>query len=86
MSMKTLTRLSYIDILKIVATFAIVLWHVSAVYVRMDAALLSPFGVAALCDQSLCALCAADVHDDLGALLLRESYALQLQAEVFPTL
>ena len=44
MSMKTLTRLSYIDILKIVATFAIVLWHVSAVYVRMDAALLSPFG------------------------------------------
>lgn len=31
MSMKALTRLSYIDILKIVATFAIVLWHVSAV-------------------------------------------------------
>ena len=46
MSMKTLTRLSYIDILKIVATFAIVLWHVSAVYVRMDAALLSPLGAA----------------------------------------
>lgn len=44
MSMKTLTRLSYIDILKIVATFAIVLWHVSAVYVRMDAALFSPLG------------------------------------------
>ena len=42
-----------------------------------------PVRGAALCDQSLCALCAADVHDDLGGAALARELCLQLQAEVF---
>ena len=79
MSMKTLTRLSYIDILKIVATFAIVLWHVSAVYVRMDAALLSPFGALPYV-INLCVRFALPMFMMIsGALLLRESYAFNFK-------
>lgn len=79
MSMKTLTRLSYIDILKIVATFAIVLWHVSAVYVRMDAALLSPLGALPYV-INLCVRFALPMFMMIsGALLLRESYAFNFK-------
>lgn len=79
MSMKTLTRLSYIDILKIVATFAIVLWHVSAVYVRMDAALLSPFGALPYV-INLCVRFALPMFMMIsGALLLRERYAFNFK-------
>ena len=79
MSMKTLTRLSYIDILKVVATFAIVLWHVSAVYVRMDAALLSPFGALPYV-INLCVRFALPMFMMIsGALLLRESYAFNFK-------
>ena len=79
MSMKTLTRLSYIDILKIVATFAIVLWHVSAVYVRMDAALLSPLGALPYV-INLCVRFALPMFMMIsGALLLRERYAFNFK-------
>lgn len=63
MSMNSLERLSFIDILKIISTFAIVLLHVSAIYVRMDAQLLNPSG-APLHHQRIGTHSAAALYDD----------------------
>lgn len=55
------------------------LWHVSAVYVRMDAALLSPFGALPYV-INLCVRFALPMFMMIsGALLLRESYAFNFK-------
>ena len=78
MSTSSLTRLSYIDILKILSTFAIVLWHVSALYVRMDAQLLNPSGTLPYVINASARVALPLFMMISGALLLRESYQFNL--------
>lgn len=79
MSTNTLDRLSFIDILKIGATFAIVLLHVSALYVRMDAQLLNPSGTLPYIINSLTRVALPLFMMATGTLLLRDRYRFNLK-------
>ncbi len=79
MTNNPLGRLSYIDVLKIVATFAIVVLHVSALYVRMDAQLINPSGALpyALNNYARTALPLFMIIS--GVLLMRDGYRFKLR-------
>lgn len=79
MSTNTLERLSFIDILKIGATFAIVLLHVSALYVRTDAQLLNPSGTVPYIINSLMRVALPLFMMATGTLLLRDRYQFNLK-------
>ena len=77
--MNKLTRLSYIDVLKIAATFAIVLLHVSALYVRMDAQLLHPSGALPYMINNLTRTALPLFMMISGVLLMRDGYRFKLR-------
>ena len=79
MSMNSLERLSFIDILKIISTFAIVLLHVSAIYVRMDAQLLNPSGALPYIINALARTALPLFMMISGVLLLRDRYQFNLK-------
>lgn len=81
--MKPSTRLPYIDVMKIVATFAIVMLHTSALYVQMDAALLHPSGALLYIINALTRTALPLFMMVSGALLLRDGYQFDLKKRFF---
>lgn len=79
MSTNSPEHLSFIDILKIVSTFAIVLLHVSAIYVRMDAQLLNPSGALPYIINALARTALPLFMMISGVLLLRDRYQFNLK-------
>lgn len=83
MSTNTLTRLVYVDILKIVATFSIIALHVSALYVHMDAALVHPSGALLYIVNALVRTALPLFMMISGALLLRDGYSFKFKQKFF---
>lgn len=72
-------RLLYIDVLKIIATFLIVLLHVSALYVRQDAVLSQTADTLDYIINSVTRTALALFMMISGALLLRDGYRFNLK-------
>ena len=78
----SLSRLSYVDVLKILATFSIVVLHVSALYVRMDAQLVNPSGALPYVLNTLTRVALPLFMMISGALLLRDNYSFKMKEKI----
>ena len=83
MTTPALKRLLYIDVLKIIATFLIIMLHVSALYVRQDAVLAETPTAFAYIINSLTRSALPLFMMISGALLLRDGYRFDLKHRFF---